>query len=112
VGKITIGVGRNLTDQGITEAEAHILLSNDISRVMWEVGGKAPWYHDMTEARQLGFLNMAFNMGWPRLSGFQKMLSALQAGDYETAARECLDSKWSAQVKDRAVRIATAFKEG
>lgn len=31
VGKLTIGVGRNLTDMGISQAETEMLLSNDIA---------------------------------------------------------------------------------
>jgi hypothetical protein len=32
--KLTIGIGRNLDDVGITEEEAYFLLGNDISRVI------------------------------------------------------------------------------
>ena len=34
VGKLTIGVGRNLDDVGITDAEARFLLENDIARTV------------------------------------------------------------------------------
>jgi len=55
---------------------------------------------------------MCFNLGWPRLSRFEKMLEALKAKDFDTAATEALDSKWADQVGDRAKRIAEVFRGG
>lgn len=111
-GKMTIGVGRNLDDVGITESEAHYLLETDIVRVMAELDGLWPWWRTLSEARQLAMANMAFNMGIPRLMGFRKMLAALQKGDYETAAHEAFQSNWSGQVGARADRICKLILEG
>ena len=58
-----------------------------------------------------GLINMHMNIGMSRLSGFRNMLSALEDGDYETAASEALDSRWSQQVGNRAKRIADMFRE-
>ena len=41
-GKLTIGVGRNLEDRGITEEEAYYLLRNDIADVAAAVGVRWP----------------------------------------------------------------------
>jgi lysozyme len=38
------------------------------------------------------------------------MLRALQLGDFETAAAECLASKWAEEVGDRAIRIAKVIR--
>lgn len=43
-------------------------------------------------------VNMAFNIGRPRLSKFKKMLAAIEAKDYNLAAEEMMDSKWYHQV--------------
>jgi len=37
-GKLTIGVGRNLEDKGITEEEAVMLLENDIQECLKDLG--------------------------------------------------------------------------
>lgn len=111
-GKLSIGVGRNLDDVGISADEAAYLLGNDISRVLAELDKTLPWWRDLSEARQRALANMAFNLGLSRLLGFKKMLAALQAGHYDEAARQALDSKWSAQVGQRAVLIAELFKKG
>ena len=109
-GKLTIGIGRNLDDRGITENEARFLLNTDLEIVFTELDRKTPWWRSMPEPAQRGLANMCFNLGWPRLSGFKKMLTALASEDYSTAALEALDSKWARQVGDRAVRISELFK--
>ena len=111
-GKLTIGVGRNLEDTGITEEEAAMLLQNDIAGVLDDLDRNIPWWRRLARPRRLALANMAFNLGWPRLSGFQKMLAALKAGDGEQAAAEALNSRWADQVGTRAKRIASQLKKG
>ncbi len=112
VGKMTLGVGRNLDDVGITAEEADYLLENDIGRAMADLDRNLPWWRGLSEARQRALVNMAFNLGLPRLLGFKGMLAALQAGDYAAAAREAIDSKWAKQIGARAQRIAMMLAEG
>ncbi len=111
-GKLTIGVGRNLDDVGITEAEAQHLLGGDMAQVVTGLDRALPWWRGLSEGRQRALANMAFNVGQARLLGFRQMLAALQAGDYAEAARQALDSKWAAQVGQRAQRIAKLLEEG
>lgn len=110
VGKITIGIGRNLTDNGITLEEAKHLLENDITAVIIELDHRLPWWRGLPEAKARALANMAFNMGLPRLMDFRKMLTALEAGEYDTAADEALNSVWATQVGERAQRIAGIFR--
>ena len=112
VGKTTIGIGRNLTDNGITAAEAKVLLQNDLFRVANELDRVAPWWRKMSQVRQNALVNMAFNLGLPRLLTFKKMMVALENGNFETAWAEAMGSKWAAQVGERANRIADSFIKG
>jgi len=57
-------------------------------------------------------MDMAFNMGVPRLCKFKKMWAAIYAGDYNTAAIEMLDSRWATQVGTRAIKLSKAMEEG
>lgn len=50
-------------------------------------------------------VNMMFNMGRPRLSGFKKFNAAITEGDWATAAIEGRDSRWYNQVTNRAERL-------
>lgn len=112
VGKLTIGVGRNIEDRGITRDEAMYMLDTDIDAVVYELDRKFPWWRDLNEPRQRALANMAFNLGLPTLSGFAKMLQALKTQDYDRAADEALDSRWAKQVGQRARRIADTFRTG
>ena len=110
VGKLTIGFGRNLDDQGITEDEAETLLQNDIGRTLVELDRAFPWWIGLPDDVQRGLANMAFNLGLTRLRSFKLMLGGLERGDFRRAAVEALASKWADQVGQRAVRIAALFR--
>jgi lysozyme len=110
VGKVTVGIGRNLTDNGITLEEARHLLENDITAVIVELDRVLPWWRAMPEPKGRALANMAFNLGLPRLLKFSKMLTALECGEYDMAADEAMASKWAAQTGERAERIATIFR--
>ena len=110
VGKVTIGVGRNLDDNGITEDEAGLLLRHDITRTTVELDARVNWWVAMPEPAQRALANMCFNLGWPRLSKFKNMLASLEAGHYSEAAGHALDSQWARQVGARAVRIAALYR--
>lgn len=112
VGKLTIGVGRNLDDVGITQDEAMQMLTNDIKRVAEEVEKAFGWFKSLDTVRQDAILNMAFNVGLPRLQGFKKMLEALRVQNYSVAAKEALASKWATQVGRRAADIAKMLEKG
>lgn len=111
-GKLTIGVGRNIEDVGITKGEALSLLQNDIDRCKEDLSRVAPWWTSLNEARQRALVNMCFNLGITRLLGFKNFLGALKAGDYQKAALEAKDSAWYRQVGDRAKRIVESVRTG
>jgi lysozyme len=111
-GKLTIGVGRNLDDNGITQAEAFALLENDILAVEADLDRTWPWWRQMTDARQQVLADMCFNLGVTRLGGFVNTLAAMKRGDYEAAANGMLASLWASQVGRRAQRLAKMMREG
>ena len=112
VGKCTIGVGRNLTDRGLTVEEVRLLFETDFNLAMHILDIWLSDWQSYPATVQIALLSMAFNLGGPRLSGFVKMRAALQAHDYEEAAAQALDSRWAKQVGSRAEEIATLLREG
>ncbi|SBW12712.1 Lysozyme (modular protein) [uncultured Alphaproteobacteria bacterium] len=118
----TIGVGHTggiKPGQTCTPEQSDAWLGQDIAETTADLDRALPWWRGLSETRQRALLNMAFNMGVPRLLGFRGMLAALQAGDYERAALEAFDSRWALQVgdgpggrEDRADRIAEMIREG
>ena len=111
-GKLTIGVGRNLDDVGLTEEEALLLLGNDISRVITELDQNIPAFPSLDEIRKRGLVDMGFNLGINRLMKFRRMLAALEAGDWSQAAVETMDSRWARQVGSRAERLKLMMETG
>ncbi|MBN3500929.1 glycoside hydrolase family protein [Burkholderia cenocepacia] len=111
VGKTTIGVGRNLTDVGISDAECDTLLSNDIDRTVAWLDRSLSWWRQLDPVRQRVVINMAFNMQGGLLT-FTNTLAAMKRGDYAAAADGMLASKWAGQVGARATRLASMMRSG
>jgi len=111
----TVGYGRLIdTRKGgkISEDEAEYLLNNDIDVVINQVIREFPWFGDLSDARQEVILNMVFNLGLPKFKGFKNAITAMKRHDWTDASREMLDSLWSRQVGDRAVRLSAAMRTG
>lgn len=111
-GKLTIGVGRNLEDRGITAEESAYLLGNDIDRFHAALLRKLPWASQLDEVRQRVLLDMAFNLGIQGLLTFKNTLATIKAGDYEKAGPMMLDSRWAGQVGERAERLSAMMVTG
>lgn len=112
VGKLTIGVGRNLDDVGISTAEADVLLDSDIARATADVLGRVPWAARLDEVRRAALVNMAFNLGIGGLLKFKVALAAMERGAWAEAAVAMLDSRWAIQVGERARRLADQIVSG
>lgn len=110
-GHLTIGYGHNL-ENGISAAAAEFILQEDLARAERAVKDAFPWWWKLDDARQFVLVDMAFNMGLAGLKGFKKMLAAMEQGDYQTAAKEMLASKWAAQVGRRAVELSKIMEKG
>lgn len=111
-GKLTIGVGRNLDDVGISQGEAEILLRNDIDRACADLDRSLPWWRGLDPVRQRVLCNMAFNMGIGGLLTFKSTLTLIQMGKYLDASQRMVASKWAGQVGPRAERLALMMRDG
>ena len=105
-GKLTIGVGRNLDDRGISEETAMQMLDEDINIVHSELLKLFPDFADMPEIVQESLVDLAFNMGTTTLMKFKATLAALNAQQWAIAADEILDSRYARQVGKRAQTIS------
>jgi len=114
LGYATIGYGRCVEkDVGLSlsEDEASYLLMQDINRSISECEN-FDWFHSLDDARAMVVVALAFQMGWPRLIKFGKMLAAFADEDYRTAADELLDSRFTNQVPARAERLSEIIRSG
>lgn len=111
---LTIGVGR-LIDQrkggGISREESRYLLANDIRRCM-AIAGQWDWFDQLDWPRQGVIVCMLFQLGARGVSGFRKMLAAIDRKDYQGAADEMLDSDWHKDTPARCERMAAIMRSG
>lgn len=113
VGKLTIGYGRNLTDRGITQAEAEHLLAGDIQIALDDAMAlSGPVWHHFSPNRKAVLVDMSFNLGKARLKKFKRTWAALHRCDYDSAAREMLNSLWAHQVGQRALNLSEIMRNG
>ena len=96
----------------LTETGATLLLQSELLSTAREVLARWPWMARLDDTRKIALMDMAYNLGVPRLSLFRRMLGALEQGDYETAADEARASRWYNQVGRRAVEVVHMIRTG
>ncbi|WP_018692294.1 glycoside hydrolase family protein [Algicola sagamiensis] len=109
--KPTIGYGRNLEANPFTPEEAEVWLVEAVSQVEEELKRHFNVTR-LSNPRAAVLINMAYNLGVPRLMGFAKMFEALDQSDFDTAAKEMLDSRWAKQVGIRATELSEQMRTG
>ncbi len=108
--KLTIGVGRNLDDVGISESEAEYLLQNDIDKCL-EKAMSYSWFKDAPELVREAVVNLIFNLGFAKFNTFKLTIGHLERQEYELAGAELLNSRYAEQVGRRAVEVANQIAE-
>ena len=57
-------------------------------------------------------IDISFNLGLTRLRGFVKAIEAMSREQFDIAADEFMDSRWSQQVGNRAVEVTEMIRTG
>ena len=112
LGVWTIGWGRNLIARGVSEAEAAMLLGNDLAEVRRDLRRRLPWIDRLDEVRLAVLVDMAFNLGVAGVLRFAQMLGHVERGEYGPASQAMLESRWARQVGRRAVRLCAMMQSG
>jgi lysozyme len=111
-GKLTIGVGRNLDDVGLSRAEAMVLLQNDLARVRAALDARWPWRRALDPVRADVMVELGFNLGVAGLAAFEQFLAGMKAAAFSAAADALLSSRWAGEVGARASELATMVRTG
>jgi|TARA_B110000914_G_C15459310_1_gene444996 lysozyme len=106
----TVGVGHNIQEKGISQAVMELMLEEDLAEAVSELKRSVSFFSKMPEQVQEALVNLAFNMGIPRLMQFKKTLAYLRDGNFEAAADELLDSRYAEQVGRRADEVADMIR--
>ena len=102
-GYTSVGVGRNLETNGITEEEAMYLLNNDIKTVIKKLDKHWITWRKLPITAQYVCIDLVFNMGVNSFMSFRKTRAYMEMGDFEKAGIELLNSKYAEQVGRRAI---------
>ena len=105
-GSQSIGYGRNLTYNGISEDEALFLLRNDIARIKKQLSARFPVFDELTNDRRAVLISMAYGLGIEGISEFKLMWENLNKRDYTRAALEIYLSNYCGQVGNRCRELA------
>src|SRR5579864_5648533 len=105
-GHTTVGIGRNLTDRGISLDEALVLLDDDIIYFTNKLDHLLSFFGRLSDQRKLVCINLCFNLGLHGFLGFHKMLDAFERNNYEEVANEIINSKAHDQCPERYQRLA------
>lgn len=108
-GHETIGFGRDMRSEGITEAEADYLLQNDLVAAHTFLQ-TFTWYGNLTSNQVAALLDMVYNLGKRGFEEFKTMIACLASGDYAGAAAAMQNSLWAKQVGQRALDDATLMR--
>jgi lysozyme len=114
----TIGVGHlikipdeeYLIEKELTDIEVDQIFTTDLNQAIDD----ARKFIDADTIPEEAFevvIDMAFNLGLPRLMKFQNFQQALKEKDYKRASREMLDSVWAKQLPNRSKRLANQMRE-
>ena len=93
-------VGHSVDPERVTEA-----FQRDLDIAITECAMLYDLWNTYPGEVQEILVNMMFNLGRPRLSGFKNFKKAVDAGDWAKAGIEGRDSKWHKQVGNRAERL-------
>ena len=115
LGYPTFGIGHLITENDpehgkpdgteISEDRVNEIFATDVAKFVSEAKILFPDLDDLPDVAQQVIVNMAFNMGRPRLSKFKNFIAGVNDRDWTRAAEEMMDSRWATQGGDRAIRL-------
>ena len=115
LGYPTFGIGHLITENDpehgkpngtkISEDRVNEIFETDVAKFVSEAKILFPDLDDLPDVAQQVIVNMAFNMGRPRLSKFKNFIDGVNDRDWTRAAEEMMDSRWATHVGDSAIRL-------
>ena len=112
----TAGIGHLLTEWDeeyydkpigtpVPEEKVQEWFVNDVQTAINDCNDIFNSFEKLPEDIQHVLINMAFQLGKPRLSKFRLMIAAVEMEDYREMALQMEDSRWFKQTTNRAQRL-------
>ena len=106
----TIGYGFAVKDLVLDEDIANIILQRKLEALIRSIEFKFSWYADLPNAVKDVVIEMCFQLGVTGFSRFKKTIEHLKCEEWESAAEECLISKWATQTPNRAKALSDKLR--
>lgn len=111
-GKLTIGIGRNLDDKGITKDEALYLLDNDITECILDLKTIFPEWEILSYNRSKVLIDLRFQLGAKGFRDFKRLIQGVLTSDWKLFGRSIRESKLYKQAKNRCEDNIKLMEEG
>ena len=99
-------------EETLTDEQVSALFREDVQQAERDARDLLQDFDEASPNRQQALIDMAFNLGKGKLTGFKRMLAAANRGDWQTAADEAQNSVWFNQVGRRGPRIVELIRNG
>lgn len=111
-GKITIGIGWNLTDNGLPLDLVDELYLRSVLSAEAALDRLWPWWRKLDPVRGRAMTNLMFNMGPSVFAQFMTFSGAMFHGLWDDAADALQKSHWIEQVGRRGPAIVAMVRTG
>jgi len=111
-GKITIGIGYNLTDDGVPGSIIDELYTLSVGRAQAGLDAIDPWWRGLDPVRGRALQNFIFNVGQGTYRTFSTFRGLMQAGQYEQAGADLAAQAWYGQVGRRGPMLVSMIQTG
>ena len=102
-GKLTIGYGHNLQDNGLSKSVCEYILIEDIEeakRNLYAIFTR-DFFDTLKDNQKIALIDMMFNLGLSRFLTFKKFILAVKQRNFDRASVEIIHSKAYTQAKRR-----------
>ena len=110
-GHLTGGIGHNFDARPLSDAVVELLFEEDLAIALHTCKKLFPDFDKLSQPRRLALINMAFNLGERKLSGFRHMVREVNDRRFPQASEAAKDSFWFIQVKARGPRVVKMFTD-
>ena len=101
-GKLTIGIGHNLDDKGISGAVSDLMYEEDVAEVISDLHTIFDDFDAFPENIQLVLADMRFQLGHGGFRSFKLMISSVKTRHWHAMIVQMKNSHWYSQTTKRA----------
>ena len=111
-GRLTIGYGHNLQDNGLSKSACEYILIDDIEeakRNLYAIFTR-DFFDTLKDNQKIALIDMMFNLGISRFLTFKKFILAVKNKDFIKASAEIINSRAYQQNKSRYKKLSEQIK--